>query len=64
MVVHRLCGSRSRHGDLKDTHKFVFENYFVAVRGGFYRVIAIREASFVLSIGIKIHGDQHDEAYG
>jgi hypothetical protein len=54
--MHRLGLALRRDGDFKHSHKFVFEDNFVAIRRGLYSVIAVGETSFVLSVEIEISG--------
>jgi hypothetical protein len=54
VVMHRLCHAGRRNGDFEHSYKFVLEDNFVAIRRGLYSVVAVGEASFVLSVKIEI----------
>ena len=58
VMVHGNRRTRERHGDFEDADEFVFENNFVGVGRDLHGVIAVGELRFVLSVGVKMPGEQ------
>jgi len=58
VMVHRNRRAGGRHGDFEDAHEVVFENNFVSVGRGLDGVIAFGKLRFVLSVGVKMPGEE------
>jgi hypothetical protein len=61
VVMHRFCVTWGWHRDFENTHKFILENNFVAVRRGLHSIESIRKTGFVLPVDVKISGGQQNE---
>jgi len=58
MMMHWLGLTRSRNGDFEHAHECVLENNFVAIWRGLHRVVTVGELGFVLSVKVKMTGEQ------
>jgi len=43
VMVHRFRGARWRHSNFQHAYKFIFENYFVTIRGSLHGIEAVGE---------------------
>lgn len=58
VMMHWLSLAGERDSDFEHAHEFVFEDNFVTIRRGLYCVVTIRELGFVLSVKVKMTGEQ------
>jgi hypothetical protein len=64
VVMHRFCVAWGWHRDFENTHKFILENNFVAVRRGLHSIEAIGKTGFVLPVDVKISRGQPNKTQG